>query len=242
MIIYSTIKNIGKEIKYAAKVPKILGIGIIGGLAALVIGCAPSEKLAQMGPFPAEEVAQVQVAKKTKEAPETSRMSAYFGPRFGAIWAHGEPSDGTSYPKSSSTLGFEAEFGRRNGGFGVGITLDSFKSEASDTVNGTDYNVKNDSLVVGAGIIYTSKRTSPVKLYGGADICDLSENSEATVGSPYNEHETFSSNTVGYRGRIGVKMGNERYSVRVEANATAYPDSENVKTTTSLTAGIGLNF
>lgn len=232
MTIYNTIKNIGKEIKYAA----------IGGLAALVIGCAPSEKLSQMGPFPAEEVAQVQVAKKTEEAPEASRMSAYFGPRFGAIWAHGEPSDGTSYPKSSSTLGFEGEFTGRKSGFGVGFTLDSFKSEASDTVNGTDYNVKNDSLIVGADLIYTSRKTSPVKLYGGLGICSLSENSEATVGSPYDEHETFSSNTVGYRGRIGVKMGNERYSVRVEANATIYPDSDNVKTTTSLTAGIGLNF
>lgn len=231
MTIYNTIKNIGKKAKYAA----------IGGLAALVMGCAPAENQSQMGPFPAEEVAQVQVAKKTEEAPEAGRMSAYFGPRVGAIWAHGEPSDGTSYPKSSSTLGFEAEFTGKSG-FGVGLTLDSFKSEASDTVNGTDYSVKNDSLVVGADLIYTSRKTSPVRLYGGFGICNLSENSTATIGSPYNEHETFSSNTVGYRGRIGVKMGNERYGVRVEANATAYPDSDNVKTTTSLTAGIGLNF
>jgi len=230
MTIYNTIKNLGKEMKYAA----------LGGLAALVIGCAPANQAAIDAPFPNEETAKV--TRVIQEAPEISRLNAYFRPRVGGIWAHGEKSDGTDYPKGSLTAGFEAEVSARNGGVGARLTLDSFKSKTSDTVNGTDYSIKNDSLIVGADLIYPANRTSRVKPYAGLGICSLSENSEARISAPYNEHETSSSNTTGYRGIVGVKMEKGRCSAHVEAGVTSYPSSENVKTTSSLTAGIGLNF
>jgi len=226
MTIYNTIKNLGKEMKYAA----------LGGLAALVIGCAPANQAAIEAPFPKEETAKV-----IQEAPEISRVNAYFGPRVGGIWAHGEKSDGTDYPKGSLTTGLEAEFSGRSG-ISARATLDSFKSETNDTVSGTDYSIKNDSLLVGADLIYTANRTSRVKPYAGLGICRLSENSEARIGAPYNEHETFSSNIIGCRGIVGVKMGSGKWSARVEAGVTSYPNSENVKTTSSLTAGIGIDF
>jgi hypothetical protein len=229
MTIYNTIKNTA-----------------LTGLAALVIGvtggCAKDKAAREYSPesetIATEEVVQIEVP----EAPAINMSNAYFGPRVGGIWAHGESkADGTDYSKGNLTTGFEAEFTGRSG-LGARITFDSFKSEASDTIGGTYINVKNDTLVVGADLIYTANSTSPVVPYAGFGVCNLSENSEATTGSPYNEHETFSSSITGYRGIAGVKMRSGKWSAHLEAGLTSYPGSENVKTTSSLTAGIGLDF
>jgi len=231
---YQTIKTIGKGIKDIA----------IGGLTALVLtlgsGCAHRQATLPATPASGsrtqgnEEIVMVQL-----EPNSPSPINGYFGAKVGAIYALNET--GTEYSKGSKTLGVELGIrGRKGLEFNLG--LDFYNSNAKNTENGTEYSVENESTLATAGLVYNSGGNSPVKSYIGLVASNLNENTEITVGAPYNEEETMSNNMWGLGATTGVKMNSETWGFKVGATYNHWPKSENVKDTLQVGASVYKSF